>query len=137
MSQRPIVQTDEKLPIVQAVPLALQHLMAMFGATVLVPILTGLDPSVAIMTSGAGTILYLILTRGKIPSFLGSSFAFIAPIAAVAGVSGGVADPAKVPYALGGLVVAGGTAGRFSAAIPGWLGTRNGSRPVTRPVDPD
>jgi uracil permease len=107
MSQRPIVQTDAKLPLIQVIPLALQHLMAMFGATVLVPILTGLDPSVAIMTSGAGTILYLLLTRGKIPSFLGSSFAFIAPIAAVAGVSGGIADPAKVPYALGGLVVAG------------------------------
>ncbi len=107
MSQRPIVQTDAKLPLIQAVPLAFQHLMAMFGATVLVPILTGLNPSVAIMTSGAGTILYLILTKGKIPSFLGSSFAFIAPIAAVAGVVNGVADPAKIPYALGGLVVAG------------------------------
>ena len=59
MSQRPIVQTDAKLPVIQAVPLAFQHLMAMFGATVLVPILTGLNPSVAIMTSGAGTILYL------------------------------------------------------------------------------
>lgn len=104
---RPIVQTDDKLPLLQVVPLALQHLMAMFGATVLVPILTGLNPSVAIMTSGAGTILYLLLTKGKIPSFLGSSFAFIAPIAAVAGVTNGVADPEKVPYALGGLVVAG------------------------------
>jgi uracil permease len=107
MTQRPIIPTDAKLPVIQAVPLAIQHLMAMFGATVLVPLLTGLDPSVAIMTSGAGTILYLLLTRGKIPSFLGSSFAFIAPIAAVAGVVGGVADPGKVPYALGGLVVAG------------------------------
>lgn len=107
MPQRPIVPTDAKLPLIQVIPLALQHLMAMFGATVLVPILTGLNPSVAIMTSGAGTILYLILTKGKIPSFLGSSFAFIAPIAAVAGVANGVADPAKLPYALGGLVVAG------------------------------
>jgi len=74
--------------------------MAMFGATVLVPILTGLDPSVAIMTSGAGTILYLILTKGKIPSYLGSSFAFIGPIIAVATTKG-------IPEALGGLVVAG------------------------------
>lgn len=107
MTQRPIVPTDAKLPLIQVVPLALQHLMAMFGATVLVPLLTGLDPSVAIMTSGAGTIFYLIMTKGKIPSFLGSSFAFIAPIAAVAGVTNGVADPGKIPYALGGLVVAG------------------------------
>jgi len=94
------IQTDEKLPILQAIPLALQHLMAMFGATVLVPILTGLDPSLAIMTSGAGTILYLILTKNKIPSYLGSSFAFIGPIIAVAATKG-------IPAALGGLVVAG------------------------------
>lgn len=100
MTQRREIQTDEKLPILQAAPLALQHLMAMFGATVLVPILTGLDPSVAIMTSGAGTILYLIMTKGKIPSYLGSSFAFIAPIIAVATTIG-------IPEALGGLVVAG------------------------------
>lgn len=99
MAQRTI-QTDEKLPVFQAIPLALQHLMAMFGATVLVPILTGLDPSLAIMTSGAGTILYLILTKNKIPSYLGSSFAFIGPIAAVAGTKG-------IPAALGGLVVGG------------------------------
>jgi len=100
MSERKVVQTDEKLPVIQAIPLALQHLMAMFGATVLVPILTGLDPSLAIMTSGAGTILYLLLTRNKIPSYLGSSFAFIGPIAAVAATKG-------IPAALGGLVVAG------------------------------
>lgn len=99
MAQRTI-QTDEKLPVLQAIPLALQHLMAMFGATVLVPVLTGLDPSLAIMTSGAGTILYLILTKSKIPSYLGSSFAFIGPIAAVAGTKG-------IPAALGGLVVGG------------------------------
>ncbi|MEA5076183.1 MAG: solute carrier family 23 protein [Coriobacteriia bacterium] len=99
MAERTI-QTDEKLPILQAIPLALQHLMAMFGATVLVPILTGLDPSLAIMTSGAGTILYLILTKNKIPSYLGSSFAFIGPIIAVAATKG-------IPAALGGLVVAG------------------------------
>ncbi len=125
MSQRPIVPTDATLPLLQAVPLAFQHLMAMFGATVLVPILTGLDPAVAIMTSGAGTILYLIVTKGRIPSFLGSSFAFIAPIAAVAGVTNGVADPAKVPYALGGLVVAGlvyvVVAGIIKAFGTGWL----------------
>ena len=74
-----VVQTDETLPLARAIPLALQHLMAMFGATVLVPILTGLDPGVGLMTSGIGTILYLICVRNKIPSYLGSSFAFIAP----------------------------------------------------------
>ncbi|MDZ4169431.1 MAG: solute carrier family 23 protein [Coriobacteriia bacterium] len=91
------------MPLSRAIPLSLQHLMAMFGATVLVPILTGLDPGVGLMTSGIGTILYLICVRNKIPSYLGSSFAFIAPIIAVGGGPGGK----NIPAALGGLVVAG------------------------------
>jgi len=104
-----IVQTDETMPVTRAIPLALQHLMAMFGATVLVPYLTGLDPGIGLMTSGLGTILYLICVRNKIPSYLGSSFAFIAPLAAVIGATkNGVAlDPSRIPLALGGLVAAG------------------------------
>lgn len=103
-----VVQTDETLPVVQAIPLALQHLMAMFGATVLVPILTGLDPGVGLMTSGIGTIIYLICVRNKIPSYLGSSFAFITPIIAAAGGAAAMGtDAYNLPAALGGLVVAG------------------------------
>jgi uracil-xanthine permease len=104
-----IIQTDETLPIAQVIPLSLQHLMAMFGATVLVPYLTGLDMGVGLMTSGIGTILYLICTRNKIPSYLGSSFAFIVPLIAVGGgaVAGVAKSPAQIPYALGGLVAAG------------------------------
>lgn len=60
--------------------LSLQHLFAMFGATVLVPFLTGLPPAVALISSGSGTIAYLLVTKGQIPAYLGSSFAFIAPI---------------------------------------------------------
>ena len=108
MAERGVIQTDEKLPVLQAFPLALQHLMAMFGATVLVPILTGLDPGVGLMTSGIGTIIYLICTRNKIPSYLGSSFAFIAPLIAVGGGSAAIAaGEGNLPAALGGLVVAG------------------------------
>ena len=108
MAERGVIQTDEKLPILQVLPLSLQHLMAMFGATVLVPILTGLDPGVGLMTSGLGTILYLIVTRNKIPSYLGSSFAFIAPLIAVGGGSAAIAaGGGNLPAALGGLVVAG------------------------------
>ena len=108
MAERGVIQTDEKLPVLQAFPLALQHLMAMFGATVLVPILTGLDPGVGLMTSGIGTIIYLICTRNKIPSYLGSSFAFIAPLIAVGGGSAAIAaGGGTLPAALGGLVVAG------------------------------
>jgi uracil-xanthine permease len=108
MAAQRVVQTDETLPLAQAIPLSLQHLMAMFGATVLVPILTGLDPGVGLMTSGIGTILYLICVRNKIPSYLGSSFAFIGPLIAVGGgaaaISGGTGH---LPEALGGLVAAG------------------------------
>ncbi len=103
MARDRIVQTDETLPLAQAIPLSLQHLMAMFGATVLVPLLTGLNPGIGLMTSGIGTILYLICVRNKIPSYLGSSFAFIAPLIAVGGGPGGK----NIPAALGGLVVAG------------------------------
>ncbi len=108
MAERRTIQTDETLPILQAIPLALQHLMAMFGATVLVPILTGLDPGVGLMTSGIGTIIYLICVRNKIPSYLGSSFAFITPIIAAAGGAALIGTPQyNLPAALGGLVVAG------------------------------
>ena len=103
-----VIQTDETLPVLQAIPLSLQHLMAMFGATVLVPILTGLDPGVGLMTSGIGTLLYLICTRNKIPSYLGSSFAFIAPLIAVGGGAAAIAGgTGHLPEALGGLVAAG------------------------------
>ncbi|MCL4079641.1 NCS2 family nucleobase:cation symporter [Coriobacteriia bacterium Es71-Z0120] len=98
-----VIQTDEKLPLAQAIPLSVQHLMAMFGATVLVPYLTGLHPGIGLMTSGIGTIVYLICVRNKIPSYLGSSFAFIAPLIAVGGGPGGK----NIPAALGGLVAAG------------------------------
>ncbi|MCG8509958.1 MAG: NCS2 family nucleobase:cation symporter [Rhodospirillales bacterium] len=67
---------------------SLQHLFAMFGATVLVPFLTGLNPAVALVTSGLGTLLYIICTRGKIPVYLGSSFAFIGPIIAASTIGG-------------------------------------------------
>ena len=97
--RRPI-DVHERLPLFQMVPLGLQHLFAMFGATVLVPILTGLSPAVALFTSGTGTLLFILITQGKVPSYLGSSFAFIAPIIAVANSHG-------IPYALGGGVIVG------------------------------
>ena len=68
--------------------LSLQHLFAMFGATILVPFLTGLPPAVALISSGSGTLAYLFITRGRIPAYLGSSFAFIAPIGAAISESG-------------------------------------------------
>ena len=81
--------------------LALQHLIAMFGATVLVPFLTGLDPSVALFTAGVGTLIFHICTKGKVPVFLGSSFAFIPVIIVVAEKYG------DLRFAQGGMFVAG------------------------------
>lgn len=88
MEQQRVIDVSERLPLGKSLPLSLQHLFAMFGATVLVPFLTGLNPSVALLTSGIGTLLYILLTKGKIPAYLGSSFAFIAPIIAVSKAQG-------------------------------------------------
>ena len=77
---KPILDVHEKPSIALWITLSLQHLFAMFGATVLVPILTGLPASTALATSGIGTLTYILITRGKIPAYLGSSFAFINPI---------------------------------------------------------
>ena len=82
--------------------LAIQHLIAMFGATVLVPILTGLDPAVALIAAGVGTLIFHLCTKGKVPVFLGSSFAFIPVIITVTGMYDG-----DLTYAQGGIVVAG------------------------------
>lgn len=76
------VQIHERLPLTQAIPLGLQHVFAMFGATVLVPFLTGLSPSVALLSSGIGTMIFLLLTKSRIPAYLGSSFAYIAALTA-------------------------------------------------------
>ncbi len=82
--------------------LALQHLISMFGATVLVPILTGFDPSVALFTAGTGTLIFHLCTKGKVPAFLGSSFAFIPVILMVSNLYNG-----DLAYAQGGMFVAG------------------------------
>ncbi|MDD3839345.1 MAG: uracil-xanthine permease family protein [Clostridia bacterium] len=89
--------------------LAIQHVFAMFGATVLVPLLTGLSTSVALFTAGVGTLIFHLVTNRKVPVFLGSSFAFIPVILAVSpmGDNGKPLDPSRLPYALGGIVIAG------------------------------
>ena len=71
------IQINERLPLPKAIPLGLQHVFAMFGATVLVPFLTGLSPAIALLASGIGTIVFLLLTGSKVPAYLGSSFAYI------------------------------------------------------------
>ena len=87
-------------PLGHWIPLSFQHVFAMFGATILVPILTGLDPATALFTAGTGTMIYILCTGAKVPAFLGSSFAFIAPLISISSVYG-------VQYAMGGAVAAG------------------------------
>lgn len=78
-----VLGIDEKPKPVQWLLLSIQHLFAMFGATVLVPALTGMSPAIALISSGIGTLVFIAITKGKVPSYLGSSFAFINPIIAV------------------------------------------------------
>lgn len=97
-----VKETSSLLRTSRRALLAVQHLIAMFGATVLVPILTGLDPSVALVAAGVGTLIFHLCTKGKVPVFLGSSFAFIPVIITVTGMYDG-----DLTYAQGGIVVAG------------------------------
>jgi uracil permease len=83
-----VLDVNEVPQPLQWVTLSLQHLFAMFGATVLVPFLVGLSPSIALISSGLGTLAYLLITKGQIPAYLGSSFAFIAPIIAAKALGG-------------------------------------------------
>lgn len=77
---RRIIGVNERPPLLQTIPLSLQHLFAMFGSTVLVPILFHINPATVLLFNGIGTLLYLFICRGKIPAYLGSSFAFISPV---------------------------------------------------------
>lgn len=74
------VDVEEKLPLLKTIPLSFQHLFAMVGATILVPIITGMSPSLALFCSGVGTLLYILCTKAKLPAYIGSSFAFIVPM---------------------------------------------------------
>lgn len=98
MRQGDILYPEDPIPLPRLIPLGLQHVLAMFGATVLAPLLMGFNPQTALFFSGLGTLLFLAATRLKVPSYLGSSFAFIGPVLAVTG-----GDPAKTPLALCGI----------------------------------
>lgn len=103
MKQREI-QVDERLPILQSLPLSFQHLFAMFGSTVLVPLLFGINPAIILLMNGIGTLIYIFITKGKIPAYLGSSFAFISPVTVVLGKYSGLDGYA---HALGGFLLVG------------------------------
>jgi uracil permease len=85
---RHIIGVEERLPLLPTIPLSLQHLFAMFGSTVLVPFLLHVNPATALFMNGIGTLLYLYLCKGRLPAYLGSSFAFISPVLAVCATPG-------------------------------------------------
>lgn len=87
--RRRVIGIHEKLPVMESIPLSLQHLTAMFGATILVPILLGVDPAISLLMNGIGTLIYSWVTKGGIPAYLGSSFAFIAPVLLISTSYGG------------------------------------------------
>lgn len=100
MSNKRIIQVEDKVPGKLLIPLSLQHMFAMFGASVLVPFLFGINPAIVLFMNGIGTLLSIVITKGKAPAYLGSSFAFIAPANIVISKFG-------YPYALGGFVAVG------------------------------
>ncbi|NRD78807.1 uracil permease [Bacillus sp. BRMEA1] len=88
MSNKPLLDIHDKPNPTQWLTLSLQHLFAMFGSTILVPYLVGLSPAIALISSGLGTLAFLLITKGKVPAYLGSSFAYIAPIIAAKAAGG-------------------------------------------------
>ena len=101
-----VVGPDERLPWAQTGVMGVQHLIAMFGATVLAPLLMGFDPNVAVLMSGVGTLIFFVMTQGKVPSYLGSSFAFIGVVIAASGYAG-PGPNANIGVALGGIIACG------------------------------
>ncbi len=111
-----IIQVEEKVPFKLMLPLSIQHMFAMFGASVLVPFLFGINPAIVLLMNGIGTLLFILITKGKAPAYLGSSFAFIAPANIVIAQFG-------YEYALGGFVVVG-FCGCLLAALIRKFGTK-------------
>lgn len=102
------IYNARQLGVPKMLILGIQHTFAMFGATVLVPILTGLSVSTTLLMAGLGTLLFHLVTKGKVPAFLGSSFAFLGGYSAVAPrLADGAANTELLPYACGGVLVAG------------------------------
>ena len=79
MENKRIIQVDEKVPVKLLIPLSIQHMFAMFGASVLVPFVFGINPAIVLFMNGLGTLLFILITKGRAPAYLGSSFAFLAP----------------------------------------------------------
>ncbi|MES2398665.1 MAG: solute carrier family 23 protein [Pseudomonadota bacterium] len=106
LQQGGVIAPDERLPWPQTAVMGVQHVIAMFGATVLAPILMGFDPNIAILMSGIGTLIFFVVTGGKVPSYLGSSFAFIGVVIAASAYAG-KGPNTNLGVALGGIIACG------------------------------
>jgi uracil-xanthine permease len=119
-----VVAPEERLPWPQTIALGLQHVVAMFGGAVLGPLLMGFDANVAVLMTGVGTLIFFVATGGKVPSYLGSSFSFIAVVLTATGHVGGGFN-ANMPVALGGIIVAGAIYAMIGLAVTaagtGWI----------------
>ncbi len=119
-----VIAPDERLPWPQTAVMGVQHVIAMFGATVLAPILMGFDPNIAILMSGVGTLLFFFITGGKVPSYLGSSFAFIGVVIAATAYAGKGGN-ANLGVALGGIIACGAAVFIIGAIVQtvgtGWI----------------
>ncbi len=102
-----IIAPDERLPTPQTLAMGIQHVVAMFGSTILAPLLMGFDPNVAILMSGIGTLIFFVIVGGHVPSYLGSSFAFIGVVISATGYAAGSGLNANIGVALGGIIVCG------------------------------
>ncbi len=125
-----VVAPDETLPLGQTLVMGVQHAVAMFGATVLMPLLMGLDPNLSILMSGVGTLLFFVVTGGRVPSYLGSSAAFVGVVIAVTGFNGQGLNP-HLSVALGGIIACG-----LVYTLIGFIVMKAGTRWIERLMPP-
>lgn len=125
-----VVAPDETLPLGQTLVMGVQHAVAMFGATVLMPLLMGLDPNLSILMSGFGTLLFFVVTGGRVPSYLGSSAAFVGVVIAVTGFNGQGLNP-HLSVALGGIIACG-----LVYTLIGFVVMKAGTRWIERLMPP-
>ena len=126
-----VIAPDECLPIGQTLAMGVQHVVAMFGSTILAPLLMGFDPNVAILMSGIGTLIFFVVVGGHVPSYLGSSFAFIGVVIAATGYTAGSGLNSNLSVALGGIIACG-----FIYAIVGLIVIGTGVKWIEKLMPP-
>uniref|UniRef100_UPI00402AA52B solute carrier family 23 protein n=1 Tax=Turicimonas muris TaxID=1796652 RepID=UPI00402AA52B len=130
LKQEGVIAPDERLPLSQTIAMGLQHVVIMFGSTVLAPLLMGLNPNIAVLMSGIGTLVFFFIVGGQVPSYLGSSFAFIGVVIAATGYSGSGPNP-NIGIAMSGVVACG-----VAYALIGLIVMKTGVKWIERLMPP-